>query len=573
MSMTESDNFQSLNMVRDELIATIERAATDLEVFVGSPDEGKSLQACIDGVRQIAGILNLIQLRGAAMLAEEVLATANDITVGDSGKDFERRLEAISGSFFTLSRYLEHVQQSQRRVPVLLIQSINGLRKSRGEAPLPESQFFQLSLANLPAVPPTTRIQVKPAEFKPLARRLRQMYQTGLLALLRGKNNKAALALMRRAVVRLQRLAGEDKPLALLWWLSNITLDAMIRHDLEMIETRKLLLSRIDRVIKQVAQAGESAMDARAPKGLVKELIYLLNLSGDESEALKTLRKTCQFQKPPYDDRELARERRILNGPSAHTVSSLARVLRTELGHIKTVLENAAQADSSQIEDLEGFIQTLEKVAQILLVVGLVAPGQILQKEIERVKMWREKGLSDDAEELQTVANTLLYIESTVASLEHAQLSDSKLAEVSEIMQQEVIASGELAEAKRIVILEAEAGLSLTKRALNAYSESDFDSGHIRNIAKTLNSVRGGLLMLKRFQAAAILEQCVVFVDDVLMQPNHPPAMQELLETFADAIISVEYYLDSGGISNNPDETVLGLARESLEALGYPVAQ
>ncbi len=573
MSSADSVNFQSLNMVRDELIATIEKAASDLEVFVGSQDDGKSLQACVDGIRQTVGILNLIEFPGAAMLAGELLQCAEDVTVGDSGTAFEQRLEVISNSFFALSRYLEYVQQSQRKVPVLLVQNINDLRKLRSETPILESHFFSVNLKTLPAIPAAEELAVSDADFKPLVKRLRHMYQLGLLAILQEKPAGPALMMMRRALIRLQRLGGQENPLTLLWWLGNLTFDAMIKQKMEMIPTRRLLLSRIDRVIKQVSMGGPAAMAAQAPKALVKELIYLLNLSGIQSPALTALRDACQFDEPPYDDHELARERVSLNGPSAHTVSSLARVLRTELGHTKKILENAAQADSQRIDDIDGFIQTLDKVAEILLVVGLGSPGQTLKKETERVRKWQEQGDIEDPEELQTVANTLLYIESTVASLDNAKLSDAKLAEANSIMQQEVIASGELAQAQRIVIQEAEAGLALTKRALNAYSDSDFDSGHIRNIAKTLTTVRGGMFMLKRLRAADILSRCVMFVDDVLMQPQHPPAIRELLETFADAIISVEYYLDTSGFGGYSDESVLQLAEDSLEALGYPVNQ
>ena len=98
-------NFQSLNMVRDELVATIEEAARNLEMFVTAQQDGESLQACMDGIRQIVGILRLIQFRGACILAEELLATATDITPGDAGPKSDQRLEVVSNTFF-VPRYL-----------------------------------------------------------------------------------------------------------------------------------------------------------------------------------------------------------------------------------------------------------------------------------------------------------------------------------------------------------------------------------------------------------------------------------------------------------------------------------
>ncbi|ABD81279.1 hypothetical protein [Saccharophagus degradans] len=564
-------NFQSLNMVRDELVATIEEAARNLEMFVTAQQDGESLQACMDGIRQIVGILRLIQFRGACILAEELLATATDITPGDAGPKSDQRLEVVSNTFFVLTRYLEYVQQVERRVPVLLIPHINALRKMRGEPAFSESHFFHINLSSSLHVPPVEQLQIAEADFRQHVRRLRHMYQVGLLALIRGKQAKNSLAMMRRACIRLHKLGGSLKPLSQLWWLSNLTLDVLATENMAILEARKLLFSRIDRVIRQVEKSGSASFAAQPPKGLIKELVYLLVLSGKQSEEITLIRKAFGINAFPYSDKDLSQERDALSGPSAHTVTSLAKVLQAELSNTKKVLENAAQSSTQKIDDLDEFIGTLKKVAEILSVVGLVTASSTLKEEIERLNGWH--GLEDgpDIEELSEVANTLLYLESTVAALEHSKLSTEKLNEASKIAQREIIASGELSIARKIVIEECEAGILLTKRALSSFSDSDYDTGHIRNIAKTLTTVKGGLLMLGKERVAAILGLCVQFVEEVLLDEEHPAALKELLETFADAIISVEYYLDSSSGSGQMDETVLQIAEESLEALGFSI--
>ena len=55
------------------------------------------------------------------------------------------------------------------------------------------------------------------------------------------------------------------------------------------------------------------------------------------------------------------------------------------------------------------------------------------------------------------------------------------------------------------------------------------------------------------------------------MDNDQPPAIKETLETFADAIIAIEYYLDSATARLKMDDSVLQIAEESLEALGYAV--
>ncbi len=563
-------NFQSLNLVRDELVATIEEAARHLEKFVSAQDDGEALQACIECVGQIVGTLQVIEFRGAELLARELLASANEISPGNSGPKFERCLEVVSSTFFVLARYLEYVQQTERKVPVLLIPQINELRKTRGEAVLPECHFFKVDLSKTPELPPCDPLNIASEDMRSAVRRVRHMYQIGLLGVIKERQVKNSIAMMRRGLKRLRRIGGNDKPLSLLFWLGDVTLGVVASQEMQIIETRKMLFGRLDRIIKQIEKSGAKAFDAAPPKGLVKELVYLLALSNDDCDEVKSIRATYDLDRFAYSDRDLAGERDLLNGPSAHTVSSLASVLQTELTNTKKVLEGASQSSIQRIDDLDSFLATLQKVAEILSIVGLISASNTLKNELKRIEGWRDQK-EIDLEEMDEVANTLLYLESTVSAIETTKLSDEKLEMANKVAQREVIASGELADAKRIVLSESEAGISLTKRALSSFSDSDFDTGHIRNIAKTLNTVRGGMLMLKCDRAAKVLQNCAAFVEEVLMDQDPQPGLKEMLETFADSVISVEYYLNSATSSLHMDDSVLQLAEESLEALGFPV--
>ena len=572
MNKADSVNIQSLSMVRTELLATIEQSGRDLETYVTDKDDVKSLQACIGGIKQALGIFRLLELRGASLLAEELYLTTATIKPDDAASASPKKLEQVSSAFFVMAAYIEYVQRAQKRLPVLLIPQINELRKLRKEAVLPESHFFQVTFRQAPVIPPVEPIVVTGQEFKPLITRLRQMYQMGLIGVLRNKQSIPALGLMRRALIRLQRLGGSDKPLTLLWWLGNLAIVAVVKQKMELLESRKMLFSRLDRVIRQVQQSGSIAYQAMPPKGLVKELLYLLVLSGIESETFKKLRTIYAIPDLGYTDDELAEERQALQGPSASTVASLVAGLQVEINNVKKVLETASQG-AFKIDDVDGLAETLNKIEEILSIVGLKGPATILKNEITRVRSWAAKDGEVNDADLDEAAKTLLFIESAAMSLEYAKLSGERLSAANEVAQREIVALSELAQAEEIVLKESEAGLSLTKRALNSYTESDYDTGHIRNIAKTLSGVRGAMVLLMHHRAAAVLACCERFVDEVLMQPDLPAAVKELLETFADAVISIEYYIDTAMATSRPDESVLKLAEDSLAALGFPVAK
>lgn len=566
MSTTETLNLASLKMVQDELVATIEQSAIRLEQFSQDRNNGELLQNCIEGIKQIRGILSLIQLKGVDLLADELVIHITDITLGDDDKT-DAKLELLTSSFFILPRYLEYCTQTARSMAMLLIPHINELRQARKAPLLPESYFYPLTVIKANRAPVASPQQL-PEDLTVLVRRLRHMYQTALLNVLKNVQPKASLGMMTRALQRLDSAAA-GSALSNFWWLSGAVLTAMAEKNMRLTKSRKMLFSAIEREIKRFQFEGSAVLAREVDTTLQKELLYLLALSHSEQELAKTVLAVYRVQYLSYTEAELAREMEFLNGPSANTISSMVAVLTDELHSTKNILERAAQGGAELLSESPELLETLKKVADILSIVGLVAPSNSLKHEIEKIAVWQANHSPVSPDELLVVADTLLYVESTIAGLNNANLSDEKLAQINALSRDAAMANNQIAEAEKIVIDEAEAGLSMVKRALTAFAESNYDRGHIRNINGILDSVRGGMFLLGLPRAANVLAGCMHFVDEDLLASDQHPAVQHLLETFADAVISLEYYLDAIKLDKNADTGVLQIAEESLQALGH----
>ncbi len=533
-------------------------------------ENGELLQACIEGMQQISGTLSLVQLHGADLLAKEVLALANEITVGGEGN--EAKLSVLTSAFFIVPRYVEYTIQTRKGMPVLLIPTINELREARGDKPLEESYFFEVntSVGKQLIGQAGQASAVLSEDLKPLVRRLRHMYQVGLLSVFKDKLIKPSLGMMQRSMERLSAVSG-DRPLSVLWRVAAVALEAMAVAQMEMPKSRKQLLGAIDREIKKLQTQGQQALEHEPPKLLVKECLYLIAASGVESESIKVIEDVYKYEPLNYSDNELSREREVLRGPSATTVSSVALVLKDELRSIKDILERASQGGAGGVTDYDELLNTMGKVSEILSVVGLTSPSNALREELVKVEAWKKNPDEADAKGMVDIADAVLYVESTIAGLESSNLSDERLLKANTVARKEVIASNQLAEAESVVLQEAESGLALVKRALNSFADSNFDRGHIKNVAATLNSVRGGMAVLGLNRACNVLASCVEFVDDTLLQNDQPTALQHLLETFADAVIGLEYYLNAIKTDRESGDFTLEIAEESLEALGHPV--
>jgi hypothetical protein len=449
---------------------------------------------------------------------------------------------------------------------MLLIPHINELRLARKAAPLPESYYY--SLPSVKANRKLVAAQQLPEDLSVLVRRLRHMYQTGLLNVLKNVQAKASLGMMTRALQRLEAAAAGNV-LSNFWWLSGATLAALAEKNMRLTKSRKMLLNAIEREIKRFQFEGSAVLAREVDPALQKELIYLLALSHSDNEVAKAVLSAYSMPSSSYTEAELAREMEFLNGPSANTISSMVAVLTDELHGTKNILERAAQGGAELLSESPELLETLKKVADILSIVGLVAPSNSLKQEIEKIAVWQANHTPVTPDDLLVVADTLLYVESTIAGLNNANLSDEKVAQINALSRDAAMANNQIAEAEKIVIDEAEAGLSMVKRALTAFAESNYDKGHIRNISGILDSVRGGMFLLGLPRAANVLAYCIRFVDEDLLAADQHPAVQHLLETFADAVISLEYYLDAIKLDKNADTSVLKIAEESLQALGY----
>src|SRR5690606_34447573 len=88
-----------------------------------------------------------------------------------------------------------------------------------------------------------------------------------------------------------------------------------------------------------------------------------------------------------------------------------------------------------------------------------------------------------------------------------------------------------------------------------------------------LTQVRGGLAMIPLERAAGLLEACNGYIQDQLLARKAVPDWQSL-DTLADAITSVEYYLERlSEDCGTQGDLILDVAEDSLQNLGYSLGR
>jgi hypothetical protein len=555
-------------MVSEEISDSIAHSVTEFEAYLANSSDRRHLDEARNKIAQVGGTFRLLEFPGAALLADEMALLLGDI--GDESKTHTAAMvDALTHAFFVLPRYIEYVAVKQLALPTLILPYVNEMRVSRKVAALPEYHFYGASIPVMGMMlagnnPP------KLDQLAKDAKRLNHMYQAGLVGAIRAPDNLLHYNYMSRALNRVVSMLG-DHPRAEILQIAAVVLECFAAGRLELTLNRKRNLGAIEKCLRGLVSKSADSLADTSSDSLKRDLLFLLMLTRHTDAKVSELRQAYSLPFLTINDDVIVQQRRDMHGPSLDTLDSVIKVLNEELHSAKDVLELGSQNGSLELEDIQILKDTLVRVADTLSILNLSGPKKSLMDQVEVMSSWVDEGVAAQLKSTDFLqgADIVLYVESALSSLNRRDITVDELNAVTESTRKKIVATSHLAEAERLVIEEAQAGISLAKRAITSYVESNFDSAHIANVAVTLNTVRGGLQVLNYSRAANILKHCSEFVTSHIKQTGAGDQRHQLLETLADALISLEYYLNEVETSRNVNENILDVAEESLAALGF----
>ncbi|MBK8972771.1 MAG: chemotaxis protein [Hahellaceae bacterium] len=553
----------SFDLVEREIAVTLEQAELSLVKFQENRESGEDLQNCIDCLNQLRGIFTLIELQGGTVLCQEIVAIANEVPVGAS-EDKNNLLASLSQSIFVLNRYIEYFDRRREDHPELLLNIINKLRTVRKAKPLPDSYFFDVDIPRSTPVGLGEDVPAKTFEYR--VRRMRHMYQVGLLTLLRQRETDIAFRLLERAANGLHRLCATSS-IAMLWRLTGMASSLMLHHQFEITHERKRLFMRIERYAGELAKLGKVSTAKPPSETVARELVYIIAISGDEGEATRQLLSEFKLTPSAFDEKKLVAHRHFLMGPGSDVLTSLSKALNEEINLIKDKLDIIERGiETPEGNGLDAIAESLIKLSDTLQMLDLKRLGELAKSVGLRVEGWARATKEPGSEDLMQIADAVLSIEQAVSQLENEGLTSETDRIASQGDADKI--SPYLSDALGVVLTESKTTLALSKRAITAFLESGGDKLHLASLEPSLVETEGALAMIHQVRASRILLSIKRCIHDRLIQSETRMA-DDALETLADALTSLEFYVESLERSKEGNAELLNLADDSVRALGY----
>jgi chemosensory pili system protein ChpA (sensor histidine kinase/response regulator) len=560
---------QTMQQAAREISTALAEARTALEAYVEQPANSALLERCAFELHQVQGALRVLEIYGAALLAEEMEQVARYlIGTREERKNQSESLDALMRAMVQLPGYLERVLAGSRDLALVLLPLLNDLRAVRGCALLSEGTLLLLNLKSdrqaEPAAPAPGEPPLSPAQW---ARRLRPRFQAGLVGWIRGERPEQNLEVLATVATRLEQVATQQCVFQL-WWVVGALLEALSEQGVENSVSVKRLLGLADREIRRLYEQGEARYAQLPPIELLNNLLYYVARSTTAGPRVTAVRSSFRLNELlPVDD-SVEQERENLSAPSVKLMHTVAAAIREDLTRVKDVLDMFVRRGGGQVEELTPQMALLRKIGDTLGVLGLGELRARVQEAHGRLEAVVAGRATADEATLVQVAASLIQVEDHL---------DAQL--VGLIMPRPAQPEGEGAAPDRdfepvqgAVLRECVVNLARVKESIAQSVSGTLEAVGFDSWQELVRGIKAGLLMLGKSRAVEIVDAITVQLRRV-MQPGGIPLSGSYLDRLADAIVSLEYYIETLQAGRSDPWYMLDNAATCLEVLAHEPEQ
>jgi chemosensory pili system protein ChpA (sensor histidine kinase/response regulator) len=533
----------ALAIISSELMETIRNAHLAIEDCVDGRGGSQALIRAGALLHQARGALQLAETYGAALLAEEMELACKYLAALRPGKGREDGLDALTRSMVQLPSYIDRLLGGGRDIALVLLPMLNDLRAARGEPLLSEGTLLLLNLSPSRSQTAMAKPQADGQDPVTVARRLRPKFQLALLGWIQGGNARHHLQTLSKVTAALENSATRDD-MYQLWWVTGGVLESLQNGGLETSVALKRLLAQADRQIKFLIDEGIEAFDKHPVDDLLNNLLYYVARSSSAGERISEIRSAFNLAELLPGDEQVEHAREALSAPSVKLMKTVAAAIKEDLARVKDVLDIFVRTGMNKSSELVPQLELLKKISDTLGVLGLGELRSDIDGEIDRLKSVVERGGATNDHVVLDIASTLLRVEDRLDQqlIRLTVPQDAPAPADSDMSPQDAADYQQVAES---VMRECIINLARIKETIGQSIASQAPSQGLDSVPSLVRGIRAGLLMLNKTRAMDVMERIGKLIVLTLQGGGPSRLTQKETDRLADAIVSIEYYMET----------------------------
>ena len=527
-----------LNWVRGDIDAALQAALGRIQAYSVDVDLTNALRLARDDAHQVTGALRMVGLEGAATLAGALESSLDDINENRLTASDEV-LRALRNAMEGLQRWVKDLADGRGSGELALFPLYKRLRELQGAERIFEGELFFPDL-RLRTRGKTHNDGLTQEALAAEVKKMRSLFQRGLLAFLRNVEADQGLERMRDALTAIERIAPSQASQTF-WWACVGFVDSLIARGVEADFHVKQLLARVDLQMRRLIEGSPQV----AERLLRDALFFVAKSEAMEGRAAEVRSRFGLDRYLPgrgmLDPEALARMRPVLD--------ALQSGLKAARDHWHAWVEGNAD----QQEQFQTQLIRMQPQAQMLESSGLLP----LLDELGAAALAAVGREGDAREQVNLeVAATLLFMQSGVDQEDvlhadfaaRAKAQQARLRALIEGREMPVSdmesASQREAERDMLVQMALEVGQNLKQleEALDAFFRDANEREALANLPVLAQQAQGALTMLELPDAASLLAAATTTAQSFISEGYPDEATQQRL---ANAFSSLGLFIES----------------------------
>ncbi len=550
-------NQELLESVKDVLVAELEDTAEMCRRLSDGDPLPDGLQ---DKFSELRGVFSLLVMPGAEVLSSELSSALP--CLGEMAEKRQTAIEQITTALAVMTRYFLHVVAEGVDTPLLLAPEVNAIRALQGKPILDDSAFLS---SHLPDRPFVLSMVTRSGQQQQVIVRSRQLYQKGLLHLIRGQSAQPSLRVMYYAVTLIAK-SMEPGGEQLYWQLAASLLEAFALRKLALTKPRIRLLMVLERQMAALAKTSDDNPQKYYPAGNQRSLLACLMLLDKVNDRDQRLAEQLGIDTRLYSDREINRIRARLHPDQNVNFADRLDALEDSLRDLRVLLDEKQMSAGNGKSETGLMHDLLQKIAGETAEMGLSRPQANFARHLQDLD---DSGFS--AGMLQSIVDSVLHLECVLLQLDGVAPTEKQLREINEQSTTALVERNISAHAQRLALRGAVHALSDIMQVISDYAADLIGAEELSGQREKFDVVIGVTAVLHLDRAKKVAQRCKEMLSSPLEQVH--VSGDVFMDTLADTLASLEFYLSSRSRSANADEDVLNLAEECLQLISPEVPE
>ncbi len=312
--------------------------------------------------------------------------------------------------------------------------------------------------------------------------------------------------------------------------------------------------------------AGEAEFAADPPRELTKNLLYYVAHTTATGPRATEIARLYQLDTLLPTEREVEHAKGSISGHNRALLDTVSTAIKDDLLRVKEALDIFLRAQGADPGDLAAQGEVLDRVGDTLGMLGLGVPRRVVTEQRQIIGDIASKTRNADETTLLDVAGALLYVEASLD--DHIDRLGGEEPQSEDAAVQMELPKAEVRKILDALMKEASVNIAQAKQDIVAFIESPWDHAKVEQIPRLLEEISGALRMLDLTEPAGLMTAIVRFVEVELLRHRRVPTVEQM-DKLADALASIEYFMEATREQRGGRDHILDVTRTSLESLGY----